>query len=306
MASQGTFRFLLRSQGLTQDGRGRASWRAVERERVVAAERTAIIVCDMWDAHWCRGAAERVDEMAPKMNEVLVAAREKGARIIHAPSETMDFYADTPARQRMQAVGRVDPPASADRPAPPLPIDDSDGGADTGETSWSTAWSRQHPALQIDQELDGISDDGKRIWNFFQQEGIKHVVMMGVHTNMCVLGRSFAIRQMTGWGIDCVLVRDLTDAMYDPKDPPRLRGPRHALRQPSRERGIPADGRAAAAEARLRDLRVLAGGPGDPEGLEAIRHVRGRQRDRMGNLGRSRPADPQPTRGTAADQGFGL
>jgi hypothetical protein len=38
--------------------------------------------------------------------------------------------------------------------------------------------------------------------------------------NMCVLNRSFAIKQMTNWGIHCVLVRDLTDSMYNPKDRP--------------------------------------------------------------------------------------
>jgi site-specific DNA recombinase len=37
------------------------------------------------------------------------------------------------------------------------------------------------------------------------------------HMNMCVLGRSFAIRQMTRWAIQCVLVRDLTDTMYNPR-----------------------------------------------------------------------------------------
>ena len=43
---------------------------------------------------------------------------------------------------------------------------------------------------------------------------------MGVHTNMCVLNRTFAIKQMTKWGVRCVLVRDLTDSMYNPKDRP--------------------------------------------------------------------------------------
>jgi hypothetical protein len=43
---------------------------------------------------------------------------------------------------------------------------------------------------------------------------------MGVHTNMCVLGRSFGIRQMVRLGKNVVLVRDLTDAMYDPRQPP--------------------------------------------------------------------------------------
>jgi hypothetical protein len=37
---------------------------------------------------------------------------------------------------------------------------------------------------------------------------------------MCVLNRSFAIKQMTNWGERCILVRDLTDSMYNPKARP--------------------------------------------------------------------------------------
>ena len=34
---------------------------------------------------------------------------------------------------------------------------------------------------------------------------------------MCVLNRTFAIKQLRRWDVDCLLVRDLTDAMYNPK-----------------------------------------------------------------------------------------
>src|SRR6476469_7746756 len=51
---------------------------------------TAIIVCDMWDLHHCKRAVERVKEMAPRMNEVIVKARDMGVFIIHAPSSCMD------------------------------------------------------------------------------------------------------------------------------------------------------------------------------------------------------------------------
>jgi nicotinamidase-related amidase len=50
--------------------------------------------------------------------------------------------------------------------------------------------------------------------------GIDHLLITGVHTNMCILNRTFAIKQMTRWGKKCILVRDLTDAMYDPQDRP--------------------------------------------------------------------------------------
>ena len=52
------------------------------------------------------------------------------------------------------------------------------------------------------------------------QPGIEHLFIMGVHTNMCVLNRSFAIKQMVRWGKQVALVRDLTDAMYNPARPP--------------------------------------------------------------------------------------
>src|ERR1044071_7195730 len=51
--------------------------------------RTAIIVCDMWDTHTCGMSAQRVALMAPRMNQVVSAARSLGVMIIHAPSDTM-------------------------------------------------------------------------------------------------------------------------------------------------------------------------------------------------------------------------
>ena len=64
--------------------------------------KTAIIICDMWDKHWCQGASNRVAEMAPVMNEVVKTARSRGVFIIHAPSDTMKYYEGTPERMRAQ------------------------------------------------------------------------------------------------------------------------------------------------------------------------------------------------------------
>ena len=64
-------------------------------------EETAIIICDMWDRHWCDGASKRVGEMVPRMNQVIKKARKNGTTIIHAPSGTMDYYKDYPQRIKM-------------------------------------------------------------------------------------------------------------------------------------------------------------------------------------------------------------
>src|SRR5690606_15455590 len=74
------------------------------------AAETAIIICDMWDDHYCKLSAQRVAEMVPRMNAAISDARSRGVFIIHAPSGTMDFYAQTPHRQRMQRAPKVEPP----------------------------------------------------------------------------------------------------------------------------------------------------------------------------------------------------
>src|SRR5262249_20579946 len=68
------------------------------------ARKTAVIVCDMWDAHHCLNAVRRENEMVPRMEEFLKKARSRGAFIIHAPSSCMAAYQDHPARKRAQAA----------------------------------------------------------------------------------------------------------------------------------------------------------------------------------------------------------
>ncbi len=200
--------------------KGSGDWREVHFRQTLAADKSAIVICDMWDRHWCTGATARVNGLAAKMEPFLEAARKRGVEIIHAPSETMAFYAEAPQRKRMLALPRIDPPAPLILPDPPLPIDDKSGGCDTPDHFYK-AWTREHPALRIDA-ADVISDDGAEIYSFLRQRGIRTLLFVGVHANMCILNRSFAIKRMTALGIQCILVRDLTDAMYSPADPPRV------------------------------------------------------------------------------------
>lgn len=205
---------------------------ARERELHWDPARTALIVCDLWDRHWCRGATERVAELAPRVNEFLTAARVRGALVIHAPSDTMAFYADWPQRQRAREAlaGRPAFPAEVNRwcaldpgREATLPIDDSDGGCDDDppcpQPQGKYPWQRQHPAVEIAPE-DVISDRGDEIRAVLEQRGIEHVMVLGVHANMCVLGRPFAIRALVRAGKQVVLVRDLTDTMYNSRRRP--------------------------------------------------------------------------------------
>src|SRR5690242_7697171 len=46
-------------------------------ERHWDPKKTALIICDMWDDHWCKGAAARVGELSGPMNKVVKAARDR-------------------------------------------------------------------------------------------------------------------------------------------------------------------------------------------------------------------------------------
>ncbi len=198
--------------------KGSGDWKEVHFQQNFPVNQTAIVICDMWDNHWCTGAAKRVGVLADKMDPVLAHARKMGILIIHSPSDTMDFYKDSPQRQLMLTLQRVEPPVALGLTDPPLPVDDRDGGCDTPDKFYK-AWKRETDRLHIEPN-DVVSDKGTEIYSLLKLRGIKNILVMGVHTNMCIMNRTFAIKQMTKWGIHCVLVRDLTDSMYNPKDRP--------------------------------------------------------------------------------------
>jgi sugar phosphate isomerase/epimerase len=47
--------------------KGSGDWRAVSLEQSLPVERTAVLICDMWDKHWCSGATERINGLVVKM-----------------------------------------------------------------------------------------------------------------------------------------------------------------------------------------------------------------------------------------------
>ncbi len=198
-------------------------------------KQTAIIVCDMWDDHWCKSASRRVAELAGPMNAMLKKARERGVFVIHAPSSVTSFYKNTPQRRRALTAPFAPTPvplATAERWGTTwcwtdpkrervLPIDDSDMGCSCVGLKCTVreAWTRQIATLELAPE-DALSDSGQEIWNLLTDRKINHVILCGVHLNMCVLGRPFAIRQMVYLGKQVALMRDFTDTMYNPERPP--------------------------------------------------------------------------------------
>ena len=200
--------------------------------------RTCAVIIDMWNRHWSRNATARIEEAAPRVNDVIKELRRRGVLIIHCPSDTMKHYEDTPGRKLAQSAPKVEMPIPADaqgtergdgwcnlnpKREAPLPIDDSDGGDDDHPpcqpaTAPPWPWTREIASLHIEPG-DAITDSREAFY-LMRERGITNVFIMGVSENMCVLGRPFGIRQMVYQGQNVVLIRDLTDSMYNPQKMP--------------------------------------------------------------------------------------
>lgn len=237
----GDLQLQLRYRQETSAGSGRHH--TLVRNETWKPTETALIVCDVWDSHHCLNAVRRVEEFAPRLNEVLKRLRQQHVTVIHAPSDCMKAYADHPARKRAMETPRAavlpkdigswckQIPAEE---AGVYPIDQSDGGEDDDpeeHAQWEAKlkgmsrnpkapWIKQSELIEIDAERDFISDRGEEVWSILEQRGIKNVILAGVHTNMCVLGRPFGLRQMAKNGKHVVLMRDMTDTMYNPQRAP--------------------------------------------------------------------------------------
>ncbi len=227
-ATEAKDKLILHTRARVETEKGSGQYAMVAKTVEWEPKKTALVICDMWNEHWCQGATRRVAEMAPRMNEVLTAARARGVLIIHCPSSCLDAYKDTPMRKLAQAAPKVMTKyplknwcaLAADHEAA-LPIDDSDGGCDCSpHCKQGSPWKREIATLEM-KEGDAVTDSAEAYYLMHERE-IENVIVMGVHTNMCVLGRPFSIRQMCYQGQNVLLMRDLTDTMYNSQKAPQV------------------------------------------------------------------------------------
>ena len=218
-------KLILAARSRVETSEGSGKFRVVYKQLEWKPSETAVIICDMWNEHWCKGATHRVAELAPRMNDIVSKAHSKGVLIVHSPSGTIKHYKEHPGRKRVQSAAKA-----ANLPKDigkwcrwksklekrfKYPVDQSDGGCDCEpKCKGSPPWRKQIKTIEIRCE-DAISDSGVEIWNLLEQRGIDNIILMGVHANMCVLGRPFGLRNMARYGKNVVFMRDMTDTMYN-------------------------------------------------------------------------------------------
>ncbi len=185
------------------------------RERV-ETKKVGVIAVDVWNYHWCKTATMRVDAIVPRINKALEAARELGMSVMLCPSDVVDNYVGYPQREAVFQLPQVEVPMVMTVTCPPVP---DAGGCACGRErcGGNYGWDGMHPALKIG-EKDLMPDTQAEVYAICQVRGLTHLIYVGFHTQVCLLGKPMGLRAMKSAGLNCVLARDMTDAHpgYDP------------------------------------------------------------------------------------------
>jgi len=200
---------------------------------------------DMWDRHWCVGATQRAIQLAPRINQTIQILRQKGAFIIHSPSDCGGYYspenkkhlipAEAAAYQTgINAYSKHHPPNPNAYPEFFVPFVDSDGGCDDSRTCCQTnVWYKQTSLIPVDQ-FDVIAADGllpsvgyygykALIALLAERPHITNVVYCGIHANMCISHtRSNSMMNVNPRppNLQFFLITDLTDTIYNSRSAP--------------------------------------------------------------------------------------
>lgn len=187
--------------------------RTVER---VDSARMGVVAVDVWNFHWCKTATQRVDAIVPRMNRALAAARDLGMTVLLCPSDVVDNYVGFPQREAVFRVPQVPVPQVMEVTCPPVP---DAGGCACGRERCAVnyGWDGMHPDLVIG-DGDLMPDTQAEVYAICRQRGLTHLIYVGFHTQVCLLGKPMGLKAMKAAGLICVLARDMTDAHpgYDP------------------------------------------------------------------------------------------
>jgi hypothetical protein len=178
--------------------------------------RVGVIAVDVWNFHWCKTATMRVDAIVPRMNKALEIARSLGMTVMLCPSDVVDNYVGYPQREAVFALPKFPVPNVVDVSCPAAP--DAGGCACGAERcAVNYGWDGMHPALHIG-ERDLMPDTQAEVYAVCKKFGLTHLIYVGFHTQVCLLGKPMGLKAMKSAGLHCVLARDMTDAHpgYDP------------------------------------------------------------------------------------------
>ena len=182
-------------------------------------KRVGVVLVDPWNWHWCMTATQRFVAMGPRLNKALAGARKLGMQVFLCPTDVAGQYCGWPQRERAMAVEHLEVPAVRELD---MKIDVHVGPCMCGPgltCVGNYGWDGMNPDLHI-AEQDLVASGSAEIYSLIREHNLDLLIYMGGHTNMCLLGKPPALKNMWNAGIDCCVARDLNDAFtyYGPDE----------------------------------------------------------------------------------------
>ena len=193
----------------------------------IETSKIAIVVIDMWNDYICPTGVELFGgSLVPRMNRVFEGARKLGITIIHAPTDSADFYVGWPQAEKVAALPRYELPKIRELGLPSFPGPVKACLCGPGILCpYMHSWDGINPDIKIaDEDYIMIGpvygDKGtQRLHAICMDRGITHLIYSGVATNICVVGKAPGAMYMGRAGLNIILARDLTEAVieYNPE-----------------------------------------------------------------------------------------
>lgn len=186
----------------------------VEKEKTFDPSQVAVLVVGMWSGHQCKVADRILQELSPKVDTFLKRCRSHEMKIIFGSSSLVKLPKYASLRKNMKNIPfakLTDKGLSF----PPIPFDDSDGGINERNTEFQRGEVDMNPAIEC-MDVDAITDNSKELLNYLHYHKCQLLLVVGVHTNMCVLDRPYGMKNLARYGFPMAIVRDLADPMVKP------------------------------------------------------------------------------------------
>jgi hypothetical protein len=137
--------------------------------------------------------------------------------VFYCPTDVVEAYVGTFVREKVLAT-KIHPVPKLKKNILPSPLPEGDGCAcGLEKCPVNFGWDAMHPGLSI-HEGDLMPNSFEVLYSLCKEKGISNLIYMGIATQACLWGRSVGMLNMLKAGFNCILARDLTDALleYDP------------------------------------------------------------------------------------------
>ena len=182
---------------------------------LIDADKTALIVVDMWDSHYCKTLTLRANLLASRINTALSHFRQHCIPILFMAEDVLPAHREEVGARILSAYKHLFTADWKEIQHPPAPgyrtwwnqCVCTDGTNCPGNYTWSTL----HPG--IDRSPYDLIGGWWMHTGFIRAHELTTLLYCGMASNICVLdARHFSVCQSLGGGMECILLGDLVES----------------------------------------------------------------------------------------------